>query len=241
MSLGESFSSKRLGPKCQSNVCAAAAQKGHPFTHFISSQSQSNWLKMWFVQSLPLQVWKTRVVRFFLFSFVHPWQAFKGNGTQQRSSCVTQDLILNQVGKQKHCVTSGFQINRPLSWNLYNCDISLVLLIVLANSIKVLYWLLSLHAVLAVYDCGQAQYVLQSMWFCSNNQTVLLHIRPKLNVKFLRRIINLPRNICWSPCCICRVLSCCREKVLIVVSCSTFDYCLHDIIHGCLAAWLYKA
>ena len=42
------------------------------------------------------------MVHFFPFPLVHPWQAFKGNGTQQRSLCVTQDLTLNQVAIQKH-------------------------------------------------------------------------------------------------------------------------------------------
>ena len=177
----------------------------------------------------------------FPLSLVRPWQAFKGNGTQQRSLCVTQDLILTLVAIQKYCVTSGFQVIRPLTWVLYNCDISLVSLTVFALAIKFLFWLLSLLTVLAVYDCSQVQYVFQIPRFCSENRTVLVHIVPKLNAKFLRRLINLPRNICWSPCCICRVLSCWREKFFIVVSWSTFEFCFHDIIKGWIATWLQIA
>ena len=105
-------------PECQSNACATTTQKGHLLAHFVG-QSQSDWLKLWFVYSLPLQIWKTPVA--YLSSSFRRKKAFKGNGSQQRSLCVAQCFILNQVAVQKHCVTASIHVNRPLSRGFYNC------------------------------------------------------------------------------------------------------------------------
>ena len=89
------FCSMWFRPKCQSNACSTTTQKRHPLTHFVG-QSQSDWLELWFVNSFPLQIWKAPVVH--LSSKLVRWRkAVEGNGSQQRSLCVAQCLILNQV------------------------------------------------------------------------------------------------------------------------------------------------
>ena len=105
-------------PQCQSNACATTTQKGHLLAHFVG-QSQSGWLKLWFVYSPALQILKTPAV-YFSSSFRQK-EAFKGNGSEQRSLCVAQCFILNQIAVQKHCVTASTHVNRPLPRSFYNC------------------------------------------------------------------------------------------------------------------------
>ena len=184
-----------IRPECQSNACATTT---HLLAHFVR-QSQSDWLKLWFLYSIALQLRKTPVV--YLSSSFRRKKGVQVNGSQQCSLCGPQCFFLNQVAVQKHCdcqhsrqqataqrflqlVTLRYAVDRRET----PCESSSLNLV--ATRCFGSQWLRSCPS------------FFQVLWNGLDHETVLLDIPTKLYVKFLCRPINFPQIFSWWAGCI---------------------------------------